>query len=308
MRLVDKKTVADGVVTVRLADIDGGDVPSWEPGAHIDLVLGPGLVRQYSLCGDPADADAVTIAVLREDSGRGGSVFVHDELREGAILEIGGPRNHFALVEAPSYLFIAGGIGITPLLPMVRGVERLGAPWRLVYGGRRRSGMAFAEELVRAFPDSVEIHPQDEAGLLDIAGAFDATDAGVAVYCCGPEPLLSAVEELGRERGIDVHVERFAPKATGERVVDRAFEVELGRTGTTLSVGASESIVDALRRTGVSVEFSCLEGTCGTCEVAVLAGAPDHRDSVLTEQERAAGDAMMICVSRCRGRRLVLDL
>ncbi|MET7773194.1 PDR/VanB family oxidoreductase [Nocardia sp. NPDC005366] len=308
MRVVAKDTIADGVVAVRLADADGGEVATWEPGAHIDLELECGLVRQYSLCGDPSDVGSLTVAVLREASGRGGSIYVHDKLEEGDVLQVGGPRNHFALVDAPSYLFVAGGIGITPLLPMLRNAERRGATWRLLYGGRTRSGMAFADELVTAYPEGVDIRPQDEFGLLDIAGALDATEDGVAVYCCGPEPLLQAVEAAGRERRLDVHVERFAPKAVAEDAVDGTFDVELRRTGATVAVGASESIIDALERVGVSVDFSCREGTCGTCEVAVLGGEPDHRDSVLTEEEQAAGDAMMICVSRCRGSRLVLDL
>ncbi|WP_232840220.1 MULTISPECIES: PDR/VanB family oxidoreductase [Nocardia] len=308
MRVVAKSDIADGVVALRLVDADGGAVPTWEPGAHIDLELESDLVRQYSLCGDRADTGSLMVAVLREASGRGGSIYVHDKLEEGDLLEVGGPRNRFALIDAPSYLFVAGGIGITPLLPMLRQVERRGVAWRLLYGGRTRPGMAFADELVAAHPGEVDIRPQDEFGLLDIAGALDAAGEGVAVYCCGPEPLLLAVEAAGRERGLDVHVERFAPKAVAEDAVDAAFDVELSRTGTTVEVGASETIIDALERAGVSVEFSCREGTCGTCEVAVLGGEPDHRDSVLTDEEQAAGDAMMICVSRCRGSKLVLDL
>lgn len=306
MRVAGKEQAADGVVTVTLTDPAGGDVPCWEPGAHIDLVLGD-VTRQYSLCGDPADRAALTISVLREEGGRGGSLYVHDKLDIGDEIEIGGPRINFALSEAPCYLFVAGGIGITPLLPMVREVDDRGVPWQLLYGGRSRASMAFAAELAARYPDRIRLSAQDEDGLLDLDTALGDTAAGAAVYCCGPEPLLQAIESACRARGIALHVERFAPKES-ESAPGGAFEVELARSGAVVDVAESESVLDALQRAGVAVEFSCREGTCGTCEVAVLGGRPEHRDSVLTEDEQAANDAMMICVSRSRTPRLVLDL
>ncbi|GGL16711.1 PDR/VanB family oxidoreductase [Nocardia jinanensis] len=307
MRVAGKDSVADGVVTVTLADPDGGAVAEWAPGAHIDLVLGD-ITRQYSLCGDPTDRSSLRIAVLRESDGRGGSVFVHDKLEIGDLLEVGGPRNNFGLVEAPSYLFVAGGIGITPLLPMLRLLAEQGKPWRLLYGGRSRGSMAFAADLAAAYPEQVRLNPQDEYGLLDLAAALDAAGADTAVYCCGPEPLLRAIETACRERDhLALHVERFAPKEVSAAPAG-AFEVELARSGAVVTVAESESVLDALQRGGAEVDFSCREGTCGTCEVAVLSGRPEHRDSVLTEDEQAANDAMMICVSRSRTPRLVLDL
>ncbi|MEV5835924.1 PDR/VanB family oxidoreductase [Nocardia sp. NPDC052112] len=309
LRVVGKRSPAKDVVVVRLADPDGGEVPEWQPGAHIDLVLDGGVTRQYSLCGDPADTQSLTVAVLREGAGRGGSIFVHDKLEIGDLIEVGGPRNHFELVDAASYLFIAGGIGITPLLPMLRRVHGSARRWRLLYGGRTRQSMAFVDDLAAIHPGAVSIRPQDQYGLLDIRGAMASVPVGTAVYCCGPEALLQAVEAAGREHGgLDVHIERFAPKAVTADAVEGAFEVELKRTGRAVAVAADETVLDALQRAGVAVEFSCREGTCGTCEVAVLGGVPDHRDSVLTDEEHAAGDAMMVCVSRCRGSKLVLDL
>ncbi|NKQ53629.1 oxidoreductase [Amycolatopsis sp. K13G38] len=297
--LVRKEFLAEGVVCLELRDPDGGPVPSWEPGAHVDLVLRPDLVRQYSLCGDPADRSVLRVAVLREDGGRGGSRFVHDELADGDLMEIRGPRNNFALVDAPQYLFIAGGIGITPIVPMVAAADAAGAQWRLVYGGRTRASMAFRDELCAKYGDRVSIHPQDETGLLDLGSLVDEQ---AEVYCCGPEPLLAAVEA----RCPGVHVERFAPKEiTGE---SSGFEVELAQTGRTLTVPEDRSILDVLDEAGVPVMFSCEEGTCGTCETPVLDGVVEHRDSLLTAEEQAANDTMMICVSRCRGPRLVLDL
>ncbi|WP_103354504.1 PDR/VanB family oxidoreductase [Amycolatopsis sp. CA-128772] len=300
--LVDRKEkLADGVVRLTLRAPDGGPLPSWEPGAHIDLVL-PGFVRQYSLCGDPADASAYRVAVLREPEGRGGSAYVHDSLRPGDRVSVDGPRNHFALVEAERYLFVAGGIGITPILPMLESVARSGRDWRLVYGGRTSSSMAFTADLA-GHGERVVVRPQDEHGLLDLPAILAAAGPGTAVYCCGPEPLLAAVEALGPP---DLHVERFtAAPDEGPRT---AFEVELAGSGRVLPVPPDRSILEVVEEAGVQVLSSCREGTCGTCETGVLGGEPDHRDSVLTAEERLESEVMMLCVSRACSPRLVLDL
>ena len=302
-----KEIVAEGVVTLSLRDPAGGPVPAWRPGAHLDLVLGNGLIRQYSLCGDPADTSELRVAVLREPSGRGGSAYVHDVLAAGDVVEVDGPRNHFPLVKADRYLFVAGGIGITPLLPMLSAVRSSSAEWALLYGGRTLNSMAFQHELVGAHGDRVRICPQDETGLLDLAAFLGTPDERTAVYCCGPEPLLAAVErECARWPVGALHVERFTPKPeTGERT---AFEVELKQSGRTLVVPSEKSILQVIEEAGIAVLSSCQEGTCGTCETVVLDGVPDHRDSVLTAEEQAVGDAMMICVSRACSARLVLDL
>ncbi|MEU0410760.1 PDR/VanB family oxidoreductase [Streptomyces griseorubiginosus] len=303
--VVDRREpAADGVLALTLRHPLGEQLPAWEPGAHIDVVLGPGLERQYSLCGDPADRTGWRIAVLREPAGRGGSAHVHEQLGQGDKVRVRGPRNHFALRPAPRYRFVAGGIGITPILPMLAAAEAEGAEWTLLYGGRTRQSMAFTEELSR-YGDRVTLAPQDETGLLDLPSVLDGVPEGTLVYCCGPGALLDAVE--ARCPAGLLHVERFAPKEqpAGENT---QFEVELAQTGTTVTVAPDVSVLDAVRASGVEVLFSCTEGTCGTCETDVLEGTPDHRDSVLTDEEREAGETMMICVSRCRGKRLVLDL
>ncbi|MEU3885490.1 PDR/VanB family oxidoreductase [Streptomyces sp. NPDC029041] len=299
-----REFAADGVLALTLRHPLGEPLPAWAPGAHVDVLPAPGLERQYSLCGDPADRSAWRIAVLRERPGRGGSAHVHEQLGEGAKVRVRGPRNNFPLEPAPRYRFVAGGIGITPILPMVAAAEAAGADWTLLYGGRTRDSMAFAAELAR-YGDRVTIVPEDESGLLDLPSVLDDVPEGTLVYCCGPGPLLDAVE--ARCPSGVLRVERFRPKErqTGG---DTAFEVELARSGRTLTVAPDVSVLDAVRAAGAEVLYSCTEGTCGTCETDVLGGEPDHRDSVLTDDERAAGETMMICVSRCRGKRLVLDL
>jgi ferredoxin-NADP reductase len=296
--------VADGVLALALRHPLGEPLPGWQPGAHLDVVLGPGLARQYSLCGDPADRAVWRIAVLREAAGRGGSAYVHEHLRRGGTVRVRGPRNHFPLEPAGRYRFVAGGIGITPLLPMLAAADRAGADWTLLYGGRTRAAMAFTGELAR-YGDRVTLAPEDETGLLDLAPVLDGVPDGTLVYCCGPGPLLDAVEERCPPRIL--RTERFHPKeqlteANGE------FDVVLARSGRTVAVPPDVSVLDAVRAAGVEVLYSCAEGTCGTCETEVLEGVPDHRDSVLTEAERAAGETMLVCVSRCHGNRLVLDL
>jgi ferredoxin-NADP reductase len=308
MEVADRETVADGVVRLTLRGADGQPLPEWEPGAHLDLHLGDDLVRQYSLCGDPGDREAYQVAVLREQPGRGGSAHVHDVLETGTALRVRGPRNNFALAEAPHYLFVAGGIGITPVVPMIAAAEKAGAGWRLVYGGRSRASMAFVDELVERYGDRVEVVPQDEHGLLDLDGLLGTPQDDLLVYCCGPEPLLAAVEErCASWPGGALHLERFSPKEVAEPASGDSFEVEFAGSGVTVTVPPGVSIVDAAAEAGVEIETSCREGTCGTCESEVIEGVPEHRDSLLTPDEQAANDVMFPCVSRCLSGRLVID-
>jgi ferredoxin-NADP reductase len=306
--VAERCAAAEDVVALTLVPADGAPLPAWAPGAHVDLLLGNGMERQFSLCGDPGDDGAWRVAVLREPDGRGGSAYVHDALATGARVRVRGPRNHFALEPAASYLFVAGGIGITPILPMLAAADRAGAAWRLLYGGRRRATMAFLDRLA-AYGDRVDVRPQDETGLLDLDAALGTPAPGTLVYCCGPEPLLRAVEErcAAWPEGA-LHTERFAPAARDGDAVDTGFEVELAASGRTFAVAPGTSILETLEAAGLAVLSSCQEGTCGTCETGVLAGEPDHRDVVLTPAERAANDVMMICVSRSCSARLVLDL
>ncbi|WP_211470808.1 PDR/VanB family oxidoreductase [Actinocrinis puniceicyclus] len=309
--VADRRHEAEGVISLTLRDVDGADLPAWQPGAHLDLLLAEELERQYSLCGDPADRASWRIAVLREPEGRGGSAHVHDRLPVGSTLRVRGPRNNFPLGQAERYLFVAGGIGVTPILPMLGAAQAAGAQWSLLYGGRRRASMAFADELAARHGDRVLLRPQDETGLLDLAGYLGAPRPGTAVYCCGPGPLLDAVADYCAARGWpQPAMERFQPKprSADADAENRPFELVLARSGLTLTVPPDTSVLDTVRAAGVEVLYSCTEGTCGTCETDVLDGDPDHRDSLLTAAERAAGETMMICVSRCRGERLVLDL
>ncbi|MCX5191704.1 PDR/VanB family oxidoreductase [Streptomyces sp. NBC_00268] len=316
-----KEPVAEGVVSLTLAHPDGARLPDWTPGSHIDLVLPDGTTRQYSLCGDRWDAHTYRIAVLREPAGQsgsprsseggsgGGGAQVHDRLRPGDRVGVGGPRNHFPLVPSEKYLFIAGGIGITPLLPMVHQAELLDVDWQLLYGGRTRASMAFHEELTEAYGERVHVVPQDELGLLDLATWLGTPRPDTKVYCCGPAPLLAAVEAAcAAWPPYALRVERFTAVARTAPAREEPFEVELRRTGRTVTVTPDVSVLEAVRRVGADVLSSCEQGTCGTCLTPVLEGQPDHRDSVLADHERAANDWMFLCVSRSCGDRLVLDL
>ncbi|MDV7354699.1 PDR/VanB family oxidoreductase [Rhodococcus oxybenzonivorans] len=309
LQVVAKEDVAQDVVALTLRHPAGRRLPDWAPGAHIDVMLPSGATRQYSLCGDRWDAYTYRVGVLREQDGRGGSAFIHDRLAVGDLVGTGGPRNNFRLVPAPRYLFIAGGIGITPLIPMIHQADLLGIDWQLLYGGRTRGSMAFLAEL-ESYGERVVVAPHDEVGRLDLPswiGALSGTDA--KVYVCGPSSLLAATESLcaGWLAG-KLRTERFVPEQRGAPVRDEAFEVELARSGSVVTVTPGASVLDAVQATGVNVLSSCREGTCGTCETTVLAGEPDHRDSILDDEERSAADCMFICVSRSCSDRLVLDL
>ncbi|WP_194396390.1 PDR/VanB family oxidoreductase [Microbacterium atlanticum] len=299
---------AADVVFITFAAVDGGEMPAWQPGAHIDVELGNGIVRQYSLCGDPADRSSLTIGVLNAPASRGGSRYVHDSVHVGDRLTIRGPRNHFALVDADSYLFIAGGIGITPIAAMAREVERRGKPWKLVYGGRTLDSMALREEFA-AFGERVSLWPQDTHGIINLPEVLGGPDADTVVYTCGPEPLLAAVETICDATWPTgaLHLERFAPKVV-ERAADVAFDVEISSTGERITVPADKSVLETLGEAGIHILSSCGEGTCGTCETPVLEGEVDHRDSVLTKEEQGRNDCMMVCVSRAACPLLVLDL
>ncbi|MBS3650580.1 oxidoreductase [Pseudaminobacter sp. 19-2017] len=309
MTVAELRLVADGVIAIELAAPDGGDLPSWEPGAHIDVLLPNGLVRQYSLCGDPSLRDRWRIAVLREPSSRGGSSWLHDQLQEGQRIAVAAPRNNFRVVESERYLFVAGGIGITPILPMVRSVAAKGKQWTLLYGGRSRRSMAFLEEIEGFQGGASHIIPQDEFGLLDLDSFLGEHQPDTVVYCCGPTPLIEAVEQRCRNwRQGALHLERFAPSEKAKTREKGSFEVELARSGRRIVVPPHRSILDVLEENGCKVTNSCRAGICGTCLVKVLSGVPDHHDDVLSLDEQAAGDAMLVCVSRAKSDRLVLDL
>ncbi|MFF2362713.1 PDR/VanB family oxidoreductase [Streptomyces sp. NPDC058122] len=299
LRVARHERVADGVVLTRL---EGAELPPWEPGAHLDLVLPSGLVRQYSLCGDPEDRSAYTVATRLVEDGRGGSREVHEHLREGVRVEVRGPRNRFPLVAAPAYVFVVGGIGITPVLPMLRALPE-GTDWRLLYGGRTRASMPFLEEIEKLDRSRVTVVAEDEDGPPDLDALFADTVPGTAVYCCGPDGLMAAVAARIPD-GAALHLERFTARAPDGG--DTAFEVELRRSGRTVTVPAGTTVLAAVRAELPGTLYSCEQGFCGTCRQRVLEGEIEHRDELLTDAER--DDSMLICVSRTRGGRIVLDM
>lgn len=296
---------ADGVISLDLVDPGEAPLPMWEPGAHIDVCV-PDGTRQYSLAGDPADRHVYRVGVLLQADGRGGSKFVHENLRVGSRLKIRTPRNNFRFESAGRYLFVAGGIGITPLLPMIASAHAQGLPWTLIYGGRTRRSMAFLDELA-VYGNRVRVVPQDECGLLDL-DEIAQVRSDTHVYCCGPEPLLAAVERVceGWESK-RLHLERFAAKDMETPQACVAFEVECVDSGVTVTVPPEQSMLDALLARGIDLNFDCREGTCGSCELEVLDGVADHRDSILTAAERQEGKIIFPCVSRADGGRLVVD-
>jgi cytochrome P450/ferredoxin-NADP reductase len=308
LRVAARRDAAAGIVELTLSDPTGAPLPTWTAGAHIDLVLNESLTRQYSLCGSPADASSLKVGILRDPDSRGGSAFVHDQLVEGASVRVRGPRNHFPLVASPRYQFIAGGIGITPILPMIEAAEARGADWSLLYVGRSRASMAFLDRLEGN--ERVTVWPRDEKGRFDLASVLGTPQPGTRVYCCGPAALMDAVEAgCAQWPEGSLHLERFAAKVV-EASTDAldSFEVECARSGITVTVGKDMTIFDAVEKAGVDILGSCMEGICGTCECDVLEGTPEHRDSVLSKSDRERGDTIMTCVSRSLSKKLVLDL
>ena len=313
LTVVDRGVVAhdQDVVALTFADADGAPLPPWRPGAHLDIHLPSGRARQYSLCGDPARRDTYRIAVRRIPDGGGGSAEVHDVLAIGSRVTTSGPRNAFPLT-VPGYgsptqrlRFVAAGIGITPILPMMHHVERLGVQWSMVYAGRSRDSLPFLDELTD-FGDRIEIRTDDLRGVPTAAELLGDCPDGTAVYACGPAPMLTAIRaQLASRDDVELHFERFAapPVIDGEE-----FSARVASTGMTVPVGAQETLLSALQRADVWPSYSCRQGFCGTCRTRVLDGCVDHRDSLLTDPERADG-MMLICISRAaKGQQLTLDL
>jgi ferredoxin-NADP reductase len=308
---------AKDVVSLHLVPASSMRFPVFEPGAHIDLSLGNGLVRSYSLVNAPEESDRYVVAVLRETESRGGSRFVHEKLRVGDIIDISAPRNTFPLdQDAGTSVLLAGGIGITPIYCMMRRLVESARPVRLIYCSRARENAAFSD----AIAAMASTHKN-----LDVVWHFDSEQGGpprlvnllrshgpeAHYYCCGPTAMIDAFATACASLNYqNTHVERFSRSAAlTPDPKDAPFVVELARTGISLTVGADESILDAIINAGLSPGFSCREGICGTCETAVLSGKIEHRDEVLSEDERRSGHTMMICVSRCKDKGpLVLDI
>ncbi len=313
VRVLRKQAEAEGIASLLLAPLSG-DLPPHAAGAHIDVHLPNGLVRQYSLCNGPGDEGHYRIAVLRDAASRGGSQAVHEQVHEGDELQISAPRNHFPLAEgAPHHLLMAGGIGITPLLAMAESLTLQGADFDLHYASRTRSRTAFLNRIAASpYTHRVHLHLDDGPAeqRLDIAALLQTAPQGTHLYVCGPQGYMDAV--LGTARGLGwpedrLHFEFFgaAPVASAN---DGSFEVELAQSGRVIPIAAEQTTLQALLDAGVDIPMSCEQGVCGTCLTRVISGTPDHRDHYLTPDEQAANDQFLPCCSRSRSARLVLDL
>lgn len=313
LTVTDRRVVAhdQNVIALTLVSPDGSRLPPWHPGSHLDIHLPSGRVRQYSLCGDPDDLTAYRIAVRRIPDGGGGSIEVHDCLEVGSAITTNGPRNAFPLAvpgygsPAQRFRFIAGGIGITPILPMLNLADRLGVNWSMVYVGRSADSLPFTDE-VRRYGDRVVIRTDDVHGLPSADDLLGDCPDGTTVYACGPAAMLTTIRaRLAGRDNVELHFERFAAPP----VVDGSgFTVTLASSGQTISVAADETLLAALQREGVGAPYSCQQGFCGTCRTKTLNGVVQHRDTLLTDPERDQG-MMLICVSRAaRDVNLTLDL
>lgn len=308
LTLVDRSVEADDVVALRFATSGGTSLPTWDPGAHIDVHTPLGL-RQYSLCGSLAERDTFQIGVLRETSGRGGSLYLHDRLRPGDRLLVSRPRNNFRIVPAARYLFIAGGIGITPILPMLEAAEAMKASWRLLYLARSSERFAFTDRL-SSYGGRVAYFTSDTGSRADLKTELEAAETDTQIFSCGPERLLADLERVVEATGRSMffHSERFMSGSRTPSLDDRPFRMNCRRTGVELDVPVGTSALDVLLKNDIFVPTSCTQGICGSCETTVLGGIPEHHDSILSNAERAAGDRMYVCVSRAASDRLDLDV
>ncbi|HTG25241.1 MAG TPA: PDR/VanB family oxidoreductase [Reyranella sp.] len=308
MRLAAITCAAEQVNLYEFRPVSGTPVSRFTAGAHVDLHLPNGLVRQYSIMNGEEEGDRYRLGVKREAAGRGGSRFMHDELRVGTVLEVGPPRNNFPLVETAAHsVLIAGGIGVTPIVAMIARLRSLGRSWELHYAVRRRSEAAFLDEL-RGRGGPVHLHVDEEqGGVLDLARLIGTAAEETHLYCCGPTPMLDAFTAAASSwPSARVHLEHFS--AAQPPAVESGFVVELARSKLRVSIPPGQTILEVLRARGVAVQASCEQGICGSCETRVLAGEPDHRDLLLSDEEKAANEVMMICCSGSRSPVLVLDL
>ncbi|MBU2965838.1 PDR/VanB family oxidoreductase [Amphritea sp. 2_MG-2023] len=321
VKIAAKQQLTEDVVELTLVSADGDILPIWQPGAHVELVLetctdasgsvddNNVLLRHYSLCSDYLDCSQWKVAILREEGGRGGSLFIHNQLQQGDTLKVSEPRNHFPFTPRKKCLFIAGGIGITPMLPMLQQADKEGVDWRLVYLSRERSRMSCLEKLAQYDQSRITLNCDKEDGYIDLPGLLATCDTETSVYSCGPKPLLDALEshysaQVNPTWSLDI--ERFAADPVDNS--GGAFDVVINSTGQRIHIPEGQSALAVLREAGIKIPISCGDGICGSCETRVLSGIPDHRDSVLSEEEREENDYMMLCVSRALSPELILDL
>ncbi|CAN5343979.1 PDR/VanB family oxidoreductase [soil metagenome] len=304
---------AAGVSSFEFRHPDGGALPGFKAGSHIDLHLSNGMVRSYSLCNAEGETHRYVVGVNRDPAGRGGSAFVHERLRVGDMVSVGSPRNNFALDETAGHsVLVAGGIGITPLWCMAQRLDAIGRYWTLCYAARRHSGAAFLDAVRELVATSrhgkLSLHFDDQANgkHLDLASIVAGAPAGSHFYCCGPIPMLGAFEQATSALPpAQVHVEYFAAKEAPSTA--GGFKIELARSRKTLDVPPGKTILDVMLEAGIPVSYSCLEGVCATCETKVLSGECDHRDLVLTKEEQASNTVIMVCCSGSKSPVLVLD-
>jgi len=319
VKVTAKQKMTDDVVCLTLVSATEDLLPSWQPGAHIELALdvctdasGASetdnvLLRQYSLCSDYTDNSQWQVAVLREEGGRGGSLFIHNNINPGDILTVSQPRNHFPFNPRNKCLFIAGGIGITPMLPMIQQAVADGLDWRLVYLSRERSRMSCLDKLAQFDASRITYNADKEDGYINLQELLATCDQDTSVYSCGPKPLLDALEaEYEKQTIWSLDIERFSAGPIDN--TGNAFDVVIHSTGQKIHIPDGEPILKVLREAGIKIPTSCGDGVCGSCETGVISGTPDHRDSILSEDEKADNDSMMLCVSRALSTELVLDL
>ena len=314
VRVARKKQEAVDICTYELVPVDGGPLPAFSAGSHVDVHLPGGLTRQYSLCNAPTQNEHYLIGVLRDPASRGGSVAMHEQVKEEQVLQISTPKNHFPLAhEARRHLLLAGGIGVTPILCMAERLASTGAEFEMHYCTRSQERTAFYQRIAASsFAPRVHFHFDDGAAdqKLDIAGLLGTPAAGVHLYVCGPKGLMDAVLGTARAQGWpedQLHYEFFTGAAapSGD---DASFEVQLASSGRIVVIPGDKTVVQALADAGVDVQVSCEQGVCGTCLTRVIEGIPDHKDLYLTPEEQAANDQFTPCCSRSKSPRLVLDL
>ncbi len=307
VRVTSIQWKSESVRGVELRSPDGDELPAFDAGSHINVHLPNGLVRSYSLVNPPGERSRYVLGVAKDRSSRGGSVYMHEQLRVGEVLAISPPSNLFPLREDAPAILIGGGIGVTPLLCMAARLDELGRDWTIYHAVRARSEAAFIDDLA-PFGDRVHVHCDDEeGGVLNLAEIVAVSSPETHLYCCGPLPMMKVFGELTRDLDPSrVHVEHFSP--IEDAAVQGGYLVELARSARTIAVPQGSTILEALANAGINVPSSCRQGVCGTCETAVLAGIPDHRDSILTPAERASNSMMMVCCSGSLSEKLVLDL
>ena len=312
VRLADIETVARDTNVYTFQRPDGGRLPPYKPGAHIDIHLPNGLVRQFSLLNPDADPKSYVVAIKLDAASRGGSRYIFDQLSVGQTLKISAPRNNFPLVEdAEHVVLFAGGIGITPIWCMAQLLAAQNRSWQLNYSCRSRADMAFLATLEKLGAERIRLHFDDEAGgkFLDIAGAIAAAPVNTHFYCCGPNPMLKAFEAAAASRPRpQVHVEYFTPKEEAAAGKLGGFWVELARSGEEYYIPEGKKVLEVLYEAGVDVDYSCELGICGECVTRIISGIPEHHDSVLSEEEQAANEKVMICCCGSKSERLVLDM